>query len=94
MNAEGIRRIPMHTCGGCDDGDEPRVETGPVQFGDDWPGLFVRGDDAMYLAASIRTLLKYAPAGPSLDAIHVWHLKDIADLIENRVRLSPGGRDR
>lgn len=23
-----------------------RVETGPVQFGDDWPGLFIRGDNA------------------------------------------------
>lgn len=24
-----------------------RVETGPVQFGDDWPGLFIRGDNAL-----------------------------------------------
>lgn len=24
----------------------PRVESGPVQIGDDWPGLFLRGDDA------------------------------------------------
>jgi len=22
-----------------------RVETGPVQFGDDWPGYFIRGDN-------------------------------------------------
>ena len=27
-----------------------RVETGPVQFGDDWPGVFIRGDNAMALA--------------------------------------------
>ena len=26
-----------------------RIETGPVQFGSDWPGLFVRGDDALVL---------------------------------------------
>lgn len=24
-----------------------RVETGPVQFNDDWPGLFIRGDNAV-----------------------------------------------
>jgi hypothetical protein len=30
-----------------------RVETGAVQFGDDWPGLFVRGDQAIHLAHCI-----------------------------------------
>jgi hypothetical protein len=24
-----------------------RPETGPMQFGDDWPGLFIRGDNAL-----------------------------------------------
>ena len=27
-----------------------RVETGPVQFGDDWPGVFIRGDNALAFA--------------------------------------------
>ncbi|MEN8764135.1 MAG: hypothetical protein ABF290_17120 [Thiogranum sp.] len=27
-----------------------RVETGPVQFGDDWPGIFIRGDNAAHYA--------------------------------------------
>lgn len=26
---------------------EERVETGPVAFGDDWPGVFIRGDNAL-----------------------------------------------
>jgi hypothetical protein len=30
-----------------------RVETGPVQFGSDWPGLFIRGDDALYYAIAL-----------------------------------------
>ena len=30
-----------------------RVETGVVQIGDDWPGVFIRGDNA---------LMRYAPA--------------------------------
>lgn len=33
---------------------DERVETGVTRFGDDWPGLFVRGDDcaayALYLS--------------------------------------------
>jgi hypothetical protein len=46
-------------------GVEGRVETGAIQFGGDWPGLFIRGDDAMALfgnineiKASLRALLK------------------------------------
>lgn len=27
-----------------------RVETGPLQFGDDWPGLFIRGDECAAIA--------------------------------------------
>lgn len=27
-----------------------RMESGPVQFGDDWPGIFLRGDEALHLA--------------------------------------------
>ena len=28
----------------------PRAETGPMQFGDDWPGVFIRGDEANHFA--------------------------------------------
>jgi hypothetical protein len=35
-----------------------RVETGALQIGDDWTGLFVRGDDAMFKLKDI--LLKAA----------------------------------
>jgi hypothetical protein len=33
-----------------------RVETGAVQFGTDWPGLFIRGDNAHSLKMIIRKL--------------------------------------
>lgn len=37
-----------------------RLESGPVQFGDDWPGVFLRGDNAAYyvmvLASSIESV--------------------------------------
>jgi hypothetical protein len=34
-----------------------RVETGPVQFGDDWPGVFIRGDNAFWLTGCIDAML-------------------------------------
>lgn len=30
-----------------------RVETGPVQFNDDWPGFFIRGDNVFALIQTI-----------------------------------------
>ena len=39
--------------------DGRRVETGVVRFGDsDWPGVFMRGDYAMYSAHLLRKWLK------------------------------------
>lgn len=34
-----------------------RVETGAVQFGDDWPGVFIRGDNAFAYAMALETVL-------------------------------------
>ncbi len=48
-----VRIIPYHTGGGKDNGPHERVETGAVQFGKDWPGLFIRGDNAAWLAHNI-----------------------------------------
>jgi len=33
---------------------EPRVETGPVRFGEDWPGLFIRGDECLDLKETLQ----------------------------------------
>lgn len=40
------------------DKPEVRLETGPVQCSLDWPGIFIRGDDAMRLALTIETVLE------------------------------------
>lgn len=53
-----VQKIPYPNNGGPKpDGDSPRVETGAVQFGNDWPGLFIRGDQAMLLARNLRKIL-------------------------------------
>jgi hypothetical protein len=36
---------------------DKRVETGPTQIGDDWPGVFIRGDNAAYYAMNLHNLL-------------------------------------
>lgn len=44
-----LRKLPATRVGG-------RVETGPVQFGDDQPGVFIRGDDACHAYFDLKTL--------------------------------------
>lgn len=39
------------------------IETGAVQFGDDWPGVFIRGDNAMAFALYVEMELG-GKAGP------------------------------
>lgn len=35
-----------------------RIETGPLQINEDWPGLFIRGDNAFGLMLEIDNCLK------------------------------------
>jgi hypothetical protein len=35
---------------------EKRPETGLMGFGDDWPGIFIRGDDAMHFNTQLKVL--------------------------------------
>jgi hypothetical protein len=37
---------------------EERVETGPIQFGDDWPGVFIRGDNALAYVFYLQNMLE------------------------------------
>lgn len=39
-------------------GNPKRVETGPMQFGTDWPGVFIRGDNALYFAHILELILE------------------------------------
>lgn len=48
MNYDDIRKLPAV---------EQRVETGPIQFGDDWPGTFIRGDNAAHYAWALEAYL-------------------------------------
>ncbi len=36
-----------------------RVETGAIRFGDDWPGIFIRGDEALALANKLQMATEF-----------------------------------
>ncbi|OWK36082.1 hypothetical protein [Fimbriiglobus ruber] len=54
-----VQRVNTPEANGC---GTTRLETGAVQFGDDWPGLFVRGDNAISLAGYIDYILPHLQA--------------------------------
>jgi len=37
---------------------KPRVETGPIRFGNDWPGVFIRGDDCAGYSLALKEMLE------------------------------------
>ncbi len=56
----------------------PRVESGPVQFGEDWPGLFLRGDYAGPVGVTLLSALEMIEAGDTPDPISMLQLKVFA----------------
>jgi len=60
--------------------EEGRVETGPVQFGDDWPGVFIRGDNANYYAFMLEKTLS-----GEIDVIEEMTIKDLIKTLQSCV---------
>jgi hypothetical protein len=74
----------------------PRVETGAVQFGDDWPGLFLRGDDCLALLNDIRRMAEEL-GGERLATLSVGtgaRLAELVEVIENGVIVPRQSRKR
>ena len=58
---------------------EHRVETGVVQFGDDWPGIFIRGDNAFPMALALREKLEGRDHPIMVEPL----LRDLLELLES-----------
>ncbi len=69
-----VRKLPEPTDG------EGRVESGPTQFGDDWPGVFIRGDNAFQAIMTIDCVLMGQPDGDFGD-FYRKQLKGVRDLL-------------
>jgi hypothetical protein len=57
-----------------------RVETGKVQIGEDWPGVFIRGDNAMHYAITLRGFLRKHGHGDD-DALAVAVLRGLVGVL-------------
>lgn len=66
-----------------------RVETGPMKIGDDWTGIFIRGDNALAFALTLRNLLAMANERAkngqvdSVEAIYWAQIDGLAELLES-----------
>ncbi len=76
------------------------AQTGAMQFQNDWPGLFLRGDDAIFIAVAIRhlqeELMKDTETRRSLNVevlSSLGRLSEIADIIEQDVVVSRADRN-
>lgn len=58
-----------------------RIETGVVQFDDDWPGVFIRGDNAFSYALTIGEVVRGLEAGQPPNLFFVRQLKGLAALL-------------
>lgn len=56
-----------------------RVETGVIRFGDDWPGVFIRGDNAAHFAMT----LSHYMAGNHNNVIDAMVLNGLLTLLES-----------
>jgi hypothetical protein len=67
-------------------GDSGVTPTGAMQFQNDWPGLFIRGDAAFDLHMKIRTLQqRLAGNQDAAVTLSLMVLGDLADIIEQDV---------
>ena len=67
-------------------GSSGKTPTGAMQFQNDWPGLFIRGDEAVAVCSSIRGLEQRLANHPDVVvAAALFKLKGIADIIEREV---------
>lgn len=56
-----------------------RVETGPIKFGDDWTGVFIRGDNAFNYAITIKGLLN----SKNIDPICQMELEGLLEILSS-----------
>ena len=59
-----------------------RVETGVVKFGDDWPSVHIRGDNAMHMTMLMRTAASALRVSIG-DEISAKQLESYADLFRS-----------
>lgn len=60
-----------------------RPETGVMQFEDDWPGVFIRGDNAIAIALHLGAVLRCIDAGLAVPAVYLARIKSLLALLDS-----------
>ncbi len=63
------------------EGVPSRVPTGAIQFNNDWPGLFVRGDTAFALMLELKQILQTLEEQGNRDC-HTHLVRSVVNIIE------------
>jgi len=67
-----------------------RVPAEALQFEDDWPGFFMRGDEAIVPSARIQLLAERLVELMGLDIISlIFSLRKLGEIIDRHVRVRP-----
>lgn len=63
---------------------DSRPESGPMQFGDDWPGVFIRGDNAMGYSMALESIAQRLTENDQHNAIlELMTLRGLVDLLKS-----------
>lgn len=77
--SKGVQEVPFPP-------DLDRVNTGAVRFGNDWTGLFIRGDEAHHLMLRVRQMTGILGDHPDAEVSNVLNLLNYyANLINEQV---------
>lgn len=60
-----------------------RIETGVTRTKDDWPGIFIRGDEAMHYAMQLGFLLERVEKTGDRDPLGTMYARGLADLLRS-----------
>jgi len=61
-----------------------RPETGPMEFDDDWRGIFIRGDDALLgFLPSLIMIKEHFENSNSKDSLLVFQLESMINLLQS-----------
>lgn len=60
-----------------------RIETGPMQFGGDWPGIFMRGDYACMMGMMLQGVIGSINDGEEVGAIRLKALEGLAQTLQS-----------
>ncbi len=74
MSITPIRNFPYQSV---------RVESGPIQFGDDWPGIFLRGDEASAMSFYLLSAIERLEKNETLDPLTIMYLKGLAKTLSD-----------